>query len=868
MAVLSFKIVQIPDLTLHKYQSLSDTGIEGVLKRHSDFLRQWHGIGLATGASFHLLYCFDNSKEKGERLSLYFLIQSNDEETLTLLKPIVHKNPLSDFYNFIECELPSMEFAAGTTLIKNERVAEIYNPLADKTDLIHFVPHWEVDESARLYDLFRMMEIIGSSYDDNACCAYRIDLFPISLIRETILQFTPTIKALQGDNDIKLVSNAVDAKTDSYAQTVKKEYDDWMSSIQSTPHFRVNVYAFANNVFSSKMILNAAASEAINEGDFTLANIKVDENGKYSILSRFGSQPEGYCQNKDIAACPTWATTYLLNEVEPFFRLPALFDGENIEIPKETSPKFVEKGLRIGLDNNGYVVNFPIKLLPKHAFFTGAPGSGKTNTMLHLVSQLKRHNIPFLVMEPAKKEYRELLSSPEMSDVFLFSPHLQSHFPLRVNPFEFPRGVRLSDHIDAILSVFQGSFMLEGGVYKFLSASIEKAYTKLGWDIEEINDGELEFPTLTDVYDILEDEINSSTYDSEIKGNMTSWLQVRLGNLMERGTGELFNTKTSTLSPEEWLTSSAIVELEVLGENAKNFFVLLLCNYILETLKIDPNGGIDPETGEKVPVRHAIFIEEAHNIIAPTSQQSSSETVDPKVSATAYIIKMLAEVRALREAIVIADQLPTALAPEVTKNTGLKLIHRLIAQDDRELIGSAVSATPLQLEQVANFSMGKSLIYYEKTKKPFEVQVDLWVKPKIDYNFANDKELFLSMANRRVTQLSIYKVFQDLYDKTVARLNAINTELDKDFDKHKSKIGSHYAVLIKNELDFISLIDKALSKIHKNEEFFTTSTGSNAFLEWIPLIEGRLNALKQQTEIRLQGYNIFIEEYKKLISEE
>lgn len=859
MSLLSFKIVQIPDLTLHKYQSLSDTGIEGVLKRHSDFLRQWHGIGLATGSSFHLLYCFDNKKEKGERLSLYFLIQSKDDETLELLKPIVYKNPLSDFYNFIECELPQMSFESGTTLIKNERVAEIYNPLADKTDLIHFVPHWEVDESARLYDLFRMMDIIGSSYNEEDCCAYRIDLFPVSIIKDTILEFTPVIKALQGDNDIKLVSNAVDAKTDSYAQTVKKEYDDWMSNIQTTPHFRVNIYAFANNYFASKMILNSAASEAINEGDFILANIKPDANGGYNILSRFSTQPEIYCQNKDVAACPTWATTFLLNEVEPFFRLPALFDGENIEIPKETSPKFVEEGLRIGLDNNGYVVNFPIKQLPKHAFFTGAPGSGKTNTMLHIVSQLKHHNIPFLVMEPAKKEYRELLSSPEMNDVYLFSPHLKSHFPLRINPFEFPKGVRLSDHIDAILGVFQGSFLLEGGVYKFLSASIEKAYTDLGWDIEVLNTGELEFPTLSDVYDILEDEINSSTYDSEIKGNMTSWLQVRLGNLMERGTGELFNTKTSTLSPEEWLTSSAIVELEVLGENAKNFFVLLLCNYILETLKIDPNGGVDSKTGKKVPVRHAIFIEEAHNIIAPTSQQSSSETVDPKVSATAYIVKMLAEVRALREAIIIADQLPTALAPEVTKNTGLKLIHRLTAQDDRELIGSAVSATPLQLEQVANFSMGKSLIFYEKTKKPFEVQVDLWEKPEINYNFADDKELFLAMAERRVMQLSIYKAFQDLYDKTVEKLSSMNSELEKDFEKYKSQRGNlQHAILIKNEMEFVVLIDKALKKTYVLEEFYKTSSGSNIFLEWIPLIEGLLDTLKQQAEVRIRAYNFLI----------
>ena len=45
----------------------------------------------------------------------------------------------------------------------------------------------------------------------------------------------------------------------------------------------------------------------------------------------------------------------------------------------------------------------------------------------------------------------------------------------------------------------------------------------------------------------------------------------------------------------------------------------------------------------------------------------------------AYIVKMLAEVRALREGIIIADQLPTAMAPEVIKNTNIKLIHRPVS---------------------------------------------------------------------------------------------------------------------------------------------------------------------------------------------
>ena len=124
-----------------------------------------------------------------------------------------------------------------------------------------------------------------------------------------------------------------------------------------------------------------------------------------------------------------------------------------------------------------------------------------------------------------------MLASSNMQEVFLFSPHLQSKFPLQMNPLEFPKGIILSEHIDALLEVFAGSFMLEGPTYKFLSSSIESSYTNLGWDIEDINDDEcnLPFPSLQDVYDNLQAEIDASSYDSELKGNVRAFLQVRLG---------------------------------------------------------------------------------------------------------------------------------------------------------------------------------------------------------------------------------------------------------------------------------------------------------------------------------------------------
>ena len=106
MGILCFQVDQIPDLSLNKYQSLADTGIEGVLKRHENFLRQWHGICNESSTSFHLLYMFVPSEPIGKRLKLFFVLQGNLEE-LGMIQPLLKSSPLSDFYEFKRTELPN-----------------------------------------------------------------------------------------------------------------------------------------------------------------------------------------------------------------------------------------------------------------------------------------------------------------------------------------------------------------------------------------------------------------------------------------------------------------------------------------------------------------------------------------------------------------------------------------------------------------------------------------------------------------------------------------------------------------------------------------------------------------------------------------
>ena len=831
---LIFQVDTLPDLSLNKYQTLANTGIGGVLKRHESLLRQWHGICGQCNVSIHLLYIIDPRELIGQRLKLFVLF-NGEHDALELIKPLITRSPLSDFYKLTISNVPDLKFSAGATLLKKERVADLFNPLTGKNTSVYYVPAWKTNSSCRLIDLFNLMETISQAYDGKYPCAYRIDLFPVSDIQRTRQAFEPVLKKLRGDSDIKILRESNGLRSDDYARDISREYEDWLECIETEPHFRVNIYAFANTLFQAKVLLTSAGSEALTEGDYSIAQIRAEDDNTFSAYSRINSSPADYTYFASETCLDSWPTTFTLDDVKPFFRLPTLFEGETIEIPKETAPAQVENGLYLGKDTNGYPVYYALKNLPRHAFFTGMPGCGKTNTMLHIATQLHDFRIPFLVMEPAKKEYRELLGYERMRDIHLFSPHLMSRFPLKVNPLEFPQGVQLSEHISALLEVFQGTFLLEGPTYKFLSNSIQNSYKKYGWSIEDVNTPSIhrEYPTLQDVFDNLKIEIDASSYDAELKGNVRAFLQVRLGGLMERDAGDLFNVKSSTIRPGNWLSVSAIIELEMLPEQAKNFFVLLVTHYILESLRAQPAGGVDSE-GRQMPVRHVIFIEEAHNIIAPTSHQTGSDTVDPKISATAYIVKMLAEVRALRESIIIADQLPTALAPEVTKNTGLKVVHRLTAQDDREQIGSAISASDVQLERMAAFTVGKAFIYHEKTQKAFEVQIAEWKKPKVDFDHTRDAELYHQLAPTNVMQEAVqYAVdnwikttFNAIQNQVVTLVSDYRNTSALEEQKLTSLIGR--AIAIKSDIEDLNRVLQRMRALW-TENTTEMETVENAF---------------------------------------
>ncbi|MCD7842587.1 MAG: DUF87 domain-containing protein, partial [Lachnospiraceae bacterium] len=707
------------------------------------------------------------------------------------LQKVISASNISKYFYFrqiSEVELPVQTFSNRSILYKKERTLDAV--IDDQNFNFYVVPNWEINNNSRLFNLISLMGTF------NERCCYSVDFSSsLNVVEEIHKNFDKPLNFLRNAyaERITLGSKQPNRRDPNVDETIR-QYEDWLKKIDTSMIYRCRIQALSNNIYTGQLLLNAVFTEAIKSGNA----VTKEELGKFQITSDWNNYPDGYFMDNTPVSMQQWSTTFTDEELCSFICLPVLYDGETIEIPKETAIITETEGIYLGNDTNLHKIMIPEKALPKHMFVCGVPGSGKTNTMLHIASSLYQNKIPFLVLEPAKKEYRELalFNIPEL---LIFSPSANTNFPLEINPFEFPKGLTLSEHIENLCKVFEGAFPMPSPSPKILSTSIQVVYEKKGWNYKDINNGTKDYPTLSELYSQFEIEIQKTSYDGEMQGNVQAVLQVRIGSLLERERKEIFDVKKSTILPEEWLTKPIIIELEALGEGPANFVTLLLCTLIRETLKVEPLKD------KEKSIRHVIFIEEAHNLISSQAQVDAEDS-NPKIAATAFIVKMLAEVRALREGIIIADQLPTAMASEVIKNTNIKLVHRLTSSDDRELVGSTMSASPLQMENMATYLPGQALFSYEKLLKPFEMRV--CTVEEHGEKTPNDEELYELMLKKpnffKMHKSYFERRFNDIVDKVT-----IIHRLECDTIQEIRKI--HFSNL--NDADFYRLTGKYNSYI-------------------------------------------------------
>jgi hypothetical protein len=376
----------------------------------------------------------------------------------------------------------------------------------------------------------------------------------------------------------------------------------------------------------------------------------------------------------------------------------------------------------------GNPLAIPLADLTRHALIVGVTGSGKTNTASQMLEQLAEAGIPFLVIESAKSEYRGLVGSPHFRDLRIFTCGDETASPLRLNPFEVPPGILVQTHIDYIKSLFSAAFVLYPPMPYVLERSLEEIYRERGWDlVRSTNPRGLRsprrFPTLTDLVVKVGEIVNRMGYDERLTMDVRAGLVARLDQLRSGGgKGPMLDTRRSV--PADVLFGSpCLIELkQVVDDDEKAFLIGLLLIRLYEH-----HEGRGPDGGAVVDrPRHVTLIEEAHRLLRNVSTEQGGEVAaNPKGRAIEVFANILSEVRAYGEAFWIAEQIPVKLVPDAIKNTSLKVVHRLVAVDDRAAVGGTMNLDEAQSRALSTLGPGEAIGYAEGMRRPVRLRVPL-----------------------------------------------------------------------------------------------------------------------------------------------
>ena len=126
-------------------------------------------------------------------------------------------------------------------------------------------------------------------------------------------------------------------------------------------------------------------------------------------------------------------------------------------------------------------VSLNLKSLAMHTFVTGSTGSGKSNTVYQMLRELNRQGVHFLVIEPAKGEYKHVFGNG-CASVYGTNPYIAPM--LKLNPFQFPKGIHVLEHIDRLIEIFNVCWPMYAAMPAVLKDSVERAYISAGWNLE------------------------------------------------------------------------------------------------------------------------------------------------------------------------------------------------------------------------------------------------------------------------------------------------------------------------------------------------------------------------------------------------
>lgn len=360
----------------------------------------------------------------------------------------------------------------------------------------------------------------------------------------------------------------------------------------------------------------------------------------------------------------------------------------------------------------------PSNVISRHSLICGINGSGKTNTIQSILNGIGA--LPFLVIEPAKTEYVDWAIEynnhhPE-SPIDIYIPGCKNYRgtftpkQLKLNPFEIvwlnkDQEPNILSHIDRLKSTFAAAFPMYDILPVLMEDLIYTVYQNksTNWLSAEPVYGKTMMPTLNSMRVSVDKVIENRQYEDKIQRNMKACLNTRIDSLKRGWKNDLLNVVKS--SPwQELFDKPCVINLSYIGDDLdKSFIMAVLLQFLYEYRSAQAECGmIDFNSNE---ARHLTIIEEAHRVMSKCNNPEL-----PQYKSAMMFSNMLSEIRAYGEGMMLVDQVPTRLIPDAIKNTNLKIVHRLVAEDDVKAVGESMSLSDQQRKVIPKLLTGQCIV--------------------------------------------------------------------------------------------------------------------------------------------------------------
>jgi DNA helicase HerA-like ATPase len=440
------------------------------------------------------------------------------------------------------------------------------------------------------------------------------------------------------------------------------------------------------------------------------------------------------------SAAPFYGSTELLAALArpPRSEIPGLRLALRSSFDVTPEAPDAPRAIRLGdiLDRNlmpAGPFTLPLDSLNRHVFVCGATGTGKSQTVRSLLEAATGEHIPWLVVEPAKAEYRLMANRVPGATVIRIRPGEADATAAGLNPLE-PAGdgsarFALQTHADLVKALFMAAFRSEEPFPQVLSAALTRVYEEAGWDLAlgEPTKVTAAYPTLTDLQRAAEQVVGEIGYSQRVTDDVLGFIRVRLASLRQGTTGR-FLEGGHQIDFGALMRNNVVLEIEDVGDDRDKAFLMgtvliRLAEHLRLTHRTTAPPGQDRDRRD-VTLRHLTVVEEAHRLLRrPETAAGAAEAAGAGGYAVEMFAGLLAEIRAYGEGLVIAEQIPARLLPDVIKNTAVKITHRLPATDDRDAVGATMNATPEQSRYLVTLPTGQAAAFADGMDFPVLVKM-------------------------------------------------------------------------------------------------------------------------------------------------